>query len=76
MATFTIREFHDDRHRDSKRVTESLTHAGSYFLKHARWGCEQGDHSACLEVEAESEAEVRLMVPPVLRLRSTVTRVA
>jgi hypothetical protein len=74
MATFTIRGAHDVDHCQSKRILDSLTQAGSYFLRHARWGCESGDHTACLEVEAGSEEEVRLMVPPMLRGRTTITR--
>jgi hypothetical protein len=74
MATFTIRGEHDGDCCQSKRILESLTQAGSYFLKHARWGCESGDHTACLDVEADCEEEVRLMVPPVLRGRAIITR--
>lgn len=76
MATFTIRGIHDDSHQDTKRLMESLTRAGAYFLTHAEWRCAMGDHVACLDVEAESEDEVRIMVPPVLRPLATITRVA
>ena len=72
MAHFTIKAPHDPDHHDAGRMRESLTHAGSYFLAHATWGCEMGDHCVWLDVEAECEDEVRLMVPPLLRPRATV----
>ena len=73
---FMILESHDAGHRDAKRTVESLTQAGSYFLKHAQWRCENGDHSACLELEAPSEAEAQLLVPPILRGRVTIVRLS
>jgi hypothetical protein len=76
MAVFTIRAAHDHRHTNEKRFIESMTHAGCYFLKHAALGCDRGDHSACLNVVAECEEDVRLIVPPVLRGRATITRIA
>lgn len=75
METYTIRSEHDRDHRDMKRILESLTQAGSCFMSHATWRCALGDHAACLEVEAECEEEVLLIVPPILRSRTIITRV-
>ena len=76
MATFAIKAVHNAEHEDSRRVRESLARYGSHFLTHAKWGCQEGDHSAWLCVEADCEDEVRLMVPPILRSSTTVTRIS
>jgi hypothetical protein len=76
MARFMIVESHDAEHRNRKRTVESLRQAGSYFLTHAQWCCANGDHIACLTLEADSEAEVQLLVPPILRARAKVVRLS
>jgi hypothetical protein len=39
------------------------------FLWHFDWGCEAGIHSGWAIIEAESGAEARLAVPPLVRDR-------
>ncbi len=44
------------------------------FLWHFDWGCKAGVHSGWAVIEAESEAQARMAVPPLLRGRAQVVR--
>ena len=48
-------------------MVEAFLRAGAHYLTNAEWGCMDGEHTAWIIVEAESDAEARLMVPPVIR---------
>jgi hypothetical protein len=51
-----------------------LVHAAGY-LNHFDWGCKSGVHSGWAIIEAESEAQARLAVPPLVRGQARVVRV-
>jgi hypothetical protein len=44
------------------------------FLWNFDWGCEAGIHSGWAIIEAESEAQARLAVPPLVRNRAQIVR--
>ncbi len=66
--------------QDSHEVTECLktldafVRAGAHYLTNAEWGCEDGVHTAWIVIEAPSDSEARLMVPPVIRNRAQLVR--
>ena len=44
------------------------------YLYHFDWGCQDGVHSGWAVIEAESEAQARLAVPPLVRKKARVIR--
>jgi len=46
------------------------------YLHNFEWGCDSGIHSGWAIIEAESEAEARLAVPPLLRSRARVVKLS
>lgn len=74
MARYMIQSPHDPTHADCERFKQSMMQAGAHFVANAEWGCADGNHTAWLIVEAENDQDARLIVPPVLRPRTTVTR--
>ncbi len=48
-------------------MVNSLLRAGAHYLTQAEWGCEAGEHTAWIIIEAESDADAKLAVPPFIR---------
>ncbi len=44
------------------------------YLLNFDWGCQSGVHTGCAIIEAESEAEARLVVPPLVRSKARVIK--
>jgi hypothetical protein len=61
------------REQDCLELVQLLNAQG--YLTHFDWGCLYGVHSGWALIEAASEAEARLMVPPLVRGQAHVTRV-
>ncbi len=59
----------DSAHEASicQRVQTAFLEAGATFLTRADWGCKAGVHKAWITVEAKTDADARLMVPPIIR---------
>lgn len=72
MAKYIIEDTHETE--DCLRLLDAFLHAGAHYLTNAEWGCEDGDHTAWILVEAESDEEARNMVPPVIRNRARLVR--
>jgi hypothetical protein len=45
------------------------------FLTHFNWGCMSGVHTGWAIIEAESEAQARLAVPPLVRGHARVVKI-
>jgi hypothetical protein len=45
------------------------------YLMHFDWGCKSGHHVGWAVIEAENEAQARLVVPPMVRRRARIWRV-
>jgi len=45
------------------------------YLRHFDWGCVSGVHSGWAVIEAESELEARLAIPPLVRRQARIVRV-
>lgn len=71
MDRFLIETPH--RADDCLNVVE-LVHAQGY-LTHFDWGCLSGVHTGWAVIEAGSEAEARLAVPPLVRDKARVVKV-
>jgi hypothetical protein len=56
------------------RVLVDLINAAGY-LHHFDWGCMGGVHCGWAIIEAESEAEARMAVPPLVRDHARVVKV-
>ncbi|MSQ11540.1 MAG: hypothetical protein EXR48_02405 [Dehalococcoidia bacterium] len=67
MPRYVIESDHDPAPDACLRMLGAFLQAGAHFLTNAEWGCMAGVHKAWIVVEAESDAEARLMVPPVIR---------
>ena len=67
MEKFFIEVPHQAEPGACMRAVKTFLNTGSHFLTNAEWGCRAGVHTAWIIVEAENDAEARLMVPPVIR---------
>jgi hypothetical protein len=74
MARYMIQTSHDAAHVECERIRRSLLQAGAHFVANAEWGCAGGNHTAWLTVEAASDRDAWLIVPPVLRGTAIVTK--
>jgi len=45
------------------------------YLSHFEWGCMNGVHSGWAMIEAENEAQARLVVPPLVRGQARVVKI-
>ncbi len=72
MAKYMIQDSHEVA--DCVRVLDEFLRAGAHYLTNADWGCKDGDHTAWIVVEAASDEEARLMVPPIIRNRARPVR--
>ena len=48
-------------------MVQEFLRAGAHYLTNADWGCDDGQHTAWIIVEAENDANALLMVPPFIR---------
>ncbi len=67
MHKYLIEDSHEPSHIECVRALDAFLQAGAHYLTNAEWGCRVGVHTAWIIVEAENDAEARLMVPPVIR---------
>ncbi len=67
MARYMIEALHDPTQAACLRLLDAFAKAGAHYLTHTDWGCRAGVHKAWIVVEAESDDDARLMVPPVIR---------
>jgi hypothetical protein len=72
MDRFLIETSH--RERDCLNLIE-LLHAQGY-LSQFDWGCAIGVHTGWAVLEADTEAEARLVVPPLVRSQARVVKVS
>jgi hypothetical protein len=72
MPRYIIQDTHEVE--DCLKLLDAFMQAGAHYLTNAEWGCEAGDHTAWIVVEAESDAEARNMVPPIIRNRARLVR--
>ncbi|MFQ5946104.1 MAG: hypothetical protein ACE5NC_07620 [Anaerolineae bacterium] len=45
------------------------------YLMHFDWGCKSGEHNGWAVIEADSEGEVQMVVPPLVREKARVLEV-
>ena len=74
MANYMIQDSH--KIADCLKVLDAFAQAGAHYLTNADWGCEYGDHTGWIVVEAGSDDEARLMVPPIIRKRARLVRLS
>lgn len=73
MAEFMIQVPHTPQ--ECNQVSESFTEKDRSFLGKLRWGCQSGEHNAWAMLQADSEDEVRNMIPDAIKQRVKITRV-
>ena len=56
------------------RAAQIFLNAGSHFLTHADWGCNDGEHKAWIIAEVENKDEARTILPPAVRPQAKITR--
>jgi hypothetical protein len=71
MDRFLIETPH--REQDCLNLIEMVNAQG--YLTHFDWGCMNGVHSGWALIEADSEAEARLAVPPLVRGQARIVKV-
>jgi len=64
---------------ESPHKKEDCTHAlkqveAMGYLTHFEWGCESGNHTGFAIIEAESEAQARMVVPAMSRHEARVVK--
>jgi hypothetical protein len=70
MDRYLIETPHTDE--NCQRLINELHALG--FLHNFEWGCDSGVHSGWAIIEAESEAQARLAVPPLVRNQARVVK--
>ncbi len=65
MPRYMIESSHDPSL--CQRIQAAFLQAGVHYLTRADWGCKDGRHTAWITVEAKSDSDARLMVPPIIR---------
>ncbi len=75
MHKYLIEDSHESSHIHCVQALDAFLQAGAHYLTNAEWGCRAGVHTAWIIVEAENDAEARLMVPPVIRKSAKLVRV-
>jgi len=58
---------------DCLRILKDFLSAG--YLAHFEWGCKAGHHIGWAMIEAENEAEARMVVPALIRSKARVIEV-
>jgi hypothetical protein len=74
MARFLIEVPHDGTMAACTRAVEAFLRAGSHFVTHADWGCQDGDHRAWVVLEADSRDEARNVIPPIFQAQAKVVQ--
>ena len=72
MARYIIQDSHDVD--DCLKTLDAFLRAGAHYLTNAEWGCQGGEHTAWIVIEADSDEEARHLVPPVIRDRARLVR--
>ena len=67
MTRYIIQASHEPSPAACLRMLDAFLQAGAHYLMNADWGCMAGEHQSWIIVEANNDAEARLMVPPVIR---------
>jgi hypothetical protein len=70
MDRYLIETPHTDQ--DCQKLIDQILAMG--YLHHFDWGCKAGVHCGWAILEAESEAQARLVVPPLVRNKARVIR--
>ena len=65
MPRYMIESSHDPSL--CQRIQAAFLQAGAHYLTRADWGCKGGIHKVWITVEAKSDTDARLMVPPIIR---------
>ena len=74
MPRYLVQTSHDPSLLGCQRAFEELAAHGSHFLAQTDWGCDVGEHTGWLIVEAKDDADAQRMVPPVFRKTASVVR--
>ncbi len=70
MKKYLIETPHSEQ--DCKLLVDQIYAMG--YLYHFDWGCKAGIHSGWAIIEAESDADARLAVPPMVRSKARVVQ--
>ncbi len=60
--------------RRSVRVLKAFAQAGTHYLLRTDFGCKDDVDTGWITIEAESESDARLMVPPIFRNEARVMK--
>lgn len=73
MAQYIIEVSHDDP--DCIQSLNTIVDWGMHVLHHTWFGCPTGVHMCWLQLEADTEAEARAVLPPQMRAKAQVVEV-
>ena len=73
MAEFMVQLPHTMQ--DCREIQENFSEKNRSILSKFRWGCMAGEHNAWAFIQADSESEVRNMLPEGLRQKAKITKV-
>jgi len=60
-------------HEECQHVIDQVEAAG--YLTHMDWGCTDNDHTAYVEIEAESHEQALMIVPALIRRKAKAVKV-
>jgi hypothetical protein len=76
MARYLIEVAHEANAIACSQAVQVFLDTGSHFMTHADFGCVDGVHKAWLTVDVSSREEARRILPPPLRARARIIRLA
>jgi hypothetical protein len=74
MERYLVEVPHDANAWACAKVVRVFLGTGSHYLAQADWGCDDGNHTAWMIVEAASREEALQIVPPQLQAQARVVR--
>ncbi len=74
MPRFVIEVPHEPEKMACARAVKIFLNTGSHFLRHADWGCLDGEHKAWIIAEVENKEEARSILAPQFRTEAKITQ--
>lgn len=76
INSYLIEIPHDSDPLECMTAAKVLLKSNSHFIKHARWGCDDGVHKAWLIVDVEHKGQALQVVPQRYRAKAKVVRLS
>jgi len=67
MPRYLVEAHHDGiKHEECDRLMKAFLGGGSQWARNVEWNCDEEKHRCWIVIEADSEADARLLLPPTI----------